>query len=188
MEKISEAVPIVIKLDINQQEINELLEKSIETSKYLYGDKGYDKIEIIQEARHKLSEFSGDEWRTGWSVKMYHKGEVENKKFFNRMNDALLWAQNPNLFDDFPSFNLEKRDNMCFQPSCNNIAIIEYELINEYSDLGLLLDKSDLFGNDKKFRRFCKFHSDRGDYSREDCNKNYKEVPYENTYFNDQKE
>lgn len=134
----------------------------------------FDKVTVELEPRLKTSGMSGDEWRTGVSVKLWFKGRPIVEKFYNNWDFAIsmiaaLMAENSCPIDN-KVIAIEKH--ACDQPSCPETAVSRYQLKKLFSERGEALHPDEGSYADH-YRQFCARHLYRGDCSREDCDDNY---------------
>lgn len=136
-----------------------------------------DEIRVVVRERYKTSGLSGDEWRFHRVMQLYRKGTLLGERAFNGSIEKVA-AYVPLAMAELMEsgdVTLPKLDHLCFQPGCANVAVSEYELIEEFGRQGEKLDKNDL-GSSKHRRRFCAKHLRRGDCGREDSDVNYRVI------------
>lgn len=133
----------------------------------------FDKITMEIVPRYKTSELSGDEWRTSVAVQFWFKGVMIHSWSTGRMEDAIMclgakWSEHTSPIHDGV---IEREEECCDQPSCNQPPTVRYLLKRETSHCGHWLDPGET--TLQYFRKFCNKHAERGDCGREDADRNY---------------
>lgn len=138
-----------------------------------------DEVRIIVRERYKTSGMSGDEWRFSHVMQLFRKGALMHERYFGgTMREAVSFVPLA-MVEWMESGNAGEfhRDDLCFQPGCEERAISEYEIIERFGPQGQRLhpEESDSrYGSHR--RRFCARHVRRGDCGREDADENYRVV------------
>ncbi len=137
-----------------------------------HDDEGIDSISIETVDRFKMSELSGDEWRTSAVIKFYRKGRLVHEQRFTKMQWAVmalpyLWMTAPEKSEQ-PLYGLDEKT--CAQYGCSQEAEVTYRINELFSTQG----DGPLPDRTGEYRRsYCARHRDRGDASREDSMANY---------------
>lgn len=136
-----------------------------------------DEVRIVTRERYKTSGMSGDEWRYSRVMQFFRKGTLLWESAFNGSVGAVAsWV--PWMLVDAGEngkWKPMKDDHLCFQPGCSNVAVSEYEIIEEFGPQGQRLHPQENNPWSKR-RRFCQRHLRRGDCGREDCDANYRVI------------
>lgn len=141
-------------------------------------DERYDSITIEIVERWKESELSGDEWRFGYLVSAWRKGEVIVSHYWTTLDYALKALQHTiNIWPtDGDNFNLDawnRTKTLCDQPGCASTATIFYKRLKPYTKGGEeLVDHK--WRNE--YRQFCDRHKTRGDCGLDDADHNYERI------------
>jgi hypothetical protein len=148
------------------------MEQTKPTYKRLRDDEWIDEIKIDVVPRYKTSGLSGDEWRISGRIRLKRKGVVLKERFLSKLDYAVdfLKATIHEMSDEGwdSSYDFDKH---CFQPSCSELGVVEYRLIDEYRTDGSKIEKES-WRQDVR-RRFCEKHALRGDCGLEDADRNY---------------
>lgn len=140
-------------------------------------DEGVDRIEIQVVPRFKTSGLSGDEWRRSARIRVYRKGQLVGEDFTGSMEGAAqklpwLWLTLPE-WTEGPLYD-GARGGACQQPGCSDVAVVTYQIKQEYSARGEGPLPPSPLGPPR--RRFCEVHAIRGDCGLEDADQNYELV------------
>lgn len=142
------------------------------------GDDFVDEIRIVVRERYKTSGLSGDEWRFHRVIQLFRKGALMHEDAYNGNISSVAsylpwklveWRERAESIEEF------RREDLCFQPGCQEKAVSEYEIIEEFGPQGQRLHPEET-GFFSKRRRFCARHLRRGDCDREDCDANYRVI------------
>ena len=137
-----------------------------------------DEIRIVIRERYKTSGLSGDEWRFHRVIQLFRKGALMHEDAYNgdfaSVASYLPWKL-VEWREQGGSVEIFRREDLCFQPGCQEKAVSEYEIIEQFGPQGQRLhpDENGFFS---KRRRFCVRHLRRGDCDREDCDANYRVI------------
>lgn len=136
-----------------------------------------DEVRIIVRERYKMSGMSGDEWRFHRVIQLYRKGHLIGEQPYNGTIQAvasfLPWTMTE-IGESGKMTIIDDKD-LCFQPGCPNVAVSEYEIIEEFGPQGQRLHPDET-GHWAMRRKFCAKHLRRGDCGREDSDRNYRVI------------
>lgn len=142
-------------------------------------DEWIDEIRIVTVPRYKTSGMSGDEWRFSACVQLWRKGHLLFERSFSKVHYAIDFL--PAIQHEFADQGRADQDvegnkidfdKYCFNPGCKEDGVVEYRLIDQFSQpYGDKLPKKEYLG--EYHRRFCEEHAKRGDCALEDADSNY---------------
>lgn len=140
-------------------------------------DERFDRVTIDIQPRWKESELSGDEWRFGYILQFWRKGEIIITKSYGSLEWALDFASTATISDNVgEAFDREAWDrtkDKCDQPGCDIVATVFFERLKPFTKQGQELVKDP---GVTEFRQFCDIHTHRGDCSMDDADHNYSPI------------
>ncbi len=151
-----------------------MMEQTKPTYKRLHDDEWYDEVKIDVVPRYKTSGLSGDEWRISGRIQILRKGVVLKERFLTKLDYAVdfLKATIHEMGDEGFDGDHDAFEKLCFQPSCREVGVVEYRLIDEYYPYdGNKMPKHE-WRQDVR-RRLCEKHALRGNCGLEDADRNY---------------
>lgn len=144
-------------------------------------DQCFDKGEVIQVERWKVSDLSGSEWRFSWVVKLWRKGRLAascsvGDPAYAAIKLAEGMALGPGEISDAQGWEVHGDSvdlgGECCQPGCTERPMVIYRLRRLW-DWTCSFSKENRIGS---ARAFCARHRHRGDCGRDDSDANYEAV------------
>jgi hypothetical protein len=130
----------------------------------------FDEVRVTTVPRYKMGGISGDGWRISAKVELMRKGRVIVEEWCRDVEVAcklLAWYHSKACDDGKGYFTGE--DELCDQEGCAEKATVTYRKKQDYCSQGHPHE----IKHSTKVRRFCAWHSTRGDCGLDDADANY---------------